>query len=55
MWAERPPLLVDWPTPLPLRLVLAGEAPHALSPGLTSGPALGDQEQAALAAFAGEG
>ena len=33
------------PTPLPVRFVLAGKGPPALSPGLVLGPALCGQEE----------
>jgi hypothetical protein len=40
MWADPRPALDAKPAPLPVRFVLAGEGPHALSPGLAIGPAL---------------
>src|SRR5262245_15509988 len=47
MWAESPAPLAaaDEPVPLPVRFVLAGDGPHALSPGLSFGPALCGQEE----------
>jgi hypothetical protein len=46
MWAEPPPpAATDEPVQLLVRFVLAGEGPHALSPGLHEGPALCGQEE----------
>lgn len=45
MWADLSVVPTREPTPLPLRFVLVGEEPHALSPGLTIGPALCGEEE----------
>jgi hypothetical protein len=46
MWSDpRPALATAEPAPLPVRFVLAGEGPHALSPGLAIGPALCGEEE----------
>ncbi len=46
MWSDpRPALASAEPAPLPLRFVLVGEGPHALSPGLGVGPTLCGEEE----------
>ena len=47
MWADVTLLPAREATPLPLRSVLVGEGPHALSPGLGVGPTLCGEEEPA--------
>jgi hypothetical protein len=46
MWPDPSPAgATAEPEPLPVRFVLSGEGPHALSPGLAIGPALCGEEE----------